>query len=109
MNIQETNSQNSSSSLEQIQLQLLQTSALNNKALSRAIDVNSDSENKAVDSADSDAFSALKLKISQGKEAGRAEYLAQLKESVASGEYHVSSDDLAGALLADGAGMFLVS
>lgn len=103
MDIKDTNSNNVSNSLEK--LQVLQANVLNNKALSKVTDT--DSKNESVDSASSDAFSSLKLQVSLAKEAGRAEYLAQLKESIASGEYQVNSNDLASALLADGAGEFL--
>ncbi len=68
-----------------------------------------DDTNKVTDTADSDAFSSLKAKVAQAKEAGRAEYISKLKESIASGEYNVNSAALADAMLADGVGEFLVS
>jgi anti-sigma28 factor (negative regulator of flagellin synthesis) len=105
MDIKGTNSQNSADSLEQLkQLKANFCSQKTNSA-----DSDADVDNRAVDTASSEAFSSLKLKVSQAKQAGRAEYISQLKESVASGEYNISSSDLADALLTDGVGEFLVS
>ncbi len=105
MDIKGTNSQNSADSLEQ--LKQLKANFLG----TAKADTNSDNEQdtKVTDSCDSEAFSSLKAKVSQAKQAGRAEYISQLKESIASGAYNVSSSDLADALIADGVGEFLVS
>ncbi len=103
MDIKRTDS-NSADSLEQ--LKLLKANCFSSEASS---DTDTDLESKAVDSADSDAFSSLKLKVAQAKQAGRADYISELKKSIASGEYNISSSDLADALIADGAGEYLFS
>ena len=105
MDIKGSNSQNSTDSLEQ--LKQLKANCFAPKANSDETDT--DIENQAADSADSDAFSSLKLKVAQAKQAGRAEYISELKESIASGEYNISANDLASALIADGIGELLVS
>ncbi len=104
MDIKRTDS-NSTDSLEQLKL----FKANNSAAKAGSDSVDADLENKAIDSADSNAFSSLKLKVSQAKQAGRAEYLSALKESITLGEYNISSNDLANSLIADGVGEFLVS
>ena len=104
MYIKETKSQNIADSLEQLKQLKTNFDQKTNSKNGAA-----DPENPAVDSADSDAFSSLKLTVSQAKQSGRAEYISKLKEAVASGTYDVSSNDLANALIADGAGEFLAS
>ena len=55
-----------------------------------------------LDSTSSSQLDALKAQTEKSEEPGRAAYIEQLKAAVANGEYEVSSDDLADALLKDG-------
>ncbi len=105
MDIKRTDS-NSTNSLEQLKL-LKANCFASSEANSDSVDA--DAETKAVDTASSDAFSSLKLKVAQAKQAGRADYISELKASIASGEYNISSSDLADALMADGVGEYLFS
>lgn len=62
-----------------------------------------------IDSAESDAFAALKNKVAIAKEASRAEYIERLKQSITSGQYNPNSTEIADSVLKDGFAEFLFS
>ena len=54
------------------------------------------------DSASLESFADLKTQVANAHQAGRAEYVANLKKAVESGEYQVDSSKIAGAMVRDG-------
>ena len=82
---------------QSVSLQNLENSKLKNKA-------NAQSETVAVenDTQDLGSLETVKSFVASAKQAGRADYIASLKDAVESGSYNPSTKSIVDAMFADG-------